>query len=232
MLKAYWLAVHLLPALSASSPAGPPAQPLEVHRLAGPYPSLPAVARRVKRDWDASRCKSGPVAARQAASGAIEAAWLRCEVSVAGARGTDCALAVRSAKGWYADGEHRLRCGGRLGALSSVQARFDTPNWNDGVLWATFDVETMEGEWSERPEGGKAAVSPRPDKNRWLILCSAGPSGVPSCSEPLVLGCSSGDSSATVSARLRRHRLVLTGKEEEGCDRGNILLGTFRLDFR
>ena len=226
MLKAYWLAVHLLPALSASSPAGPRAQPLEIHRLAGPYPSLPAVARRVKRDKVKKSLGHGLDEC------AIEAAWLRCEVSVAGARGADCALAVRSAKGWYVDGEHRLRCGGRLGALSSVQARFDGPTWKDGVLWATFDVETMEGEWSERPEGGKAAVSPRPDKNRWLILCSAGPSGVPSCSEALVLGCSSGDSSATVSARLRRRRLVLTGKEEGGCDRGNILLGTFRLDFR
>src|ERR1700737_514368 len=111
MLKAYWLAVHLLPALSASSPAAPPAQSLEVHGLAGPFPSLPSAARRAKRDWDASRCRPGPVAARQPASGAMKAAWLRCEVSVAGAPGAECALAVRSVKGWYVDGEHRLHCG-------------------------------------------------------------------------------------------------------------------------
>ena len=218
-------------AAPASPDTVPPARTLEMHTLVGPYASLAAFGARAKRDGEATRCRTGPRASRKGLEGAIEATWVRCEVDIAGARVTDCLLAVRSAKGWFVDEQRRLRCGGRLGPLSSVKSRFDPPAWKDPVLLARFETDTIEGEWREGGQGKKEPAYPRPDENRWLIICGVGSSGVPSCSEPLVLGCSSGRSSARVSAQLSSRTLTLASDDADACDRGALLVGEFRLDF-
>ena len=203
---------------------------LEVHALAGPYPDLAACLKKAGSGWGGKRCAVDPLATGPTANGVVEAGWLRCQVSIAGARGDDCALVLKTARGWYLDGEQRVRCAGRAGPLATVKGRLDPLAWKDGVLWATYRLETREGEWAAGPDGRKEAVEARPERNRWLVLCGAGPGGGASCSEALVLGCSSGGSSATVSAKLLRRTLVLEGNGV--CDRGEITTGRFRVPFR
>ena len=173
--------------------------------LVGPFKRVEAycagLARETRRrsaddgEGVLQACVKGPRVRLQGAApagAAIRGAQvLRIATAPFGAPLERCRIAVETAKGWYvgeADGDPT--CSGVTGPSSAVRKHEDRiSRVADGAVVAIeSQVETELRSYDAGPDGNRQASFARA-RSRVVRLCSVGPSGLPSCTSEIVIGC-------------------------------------------
>lgn len=173
--------------------------------LIGPFKSVKAYCDRLARETREQSAEDGEGALQRCVKGegarlsgpapegaAIRGARvLRIATAPFGAPLERCLIAVETAKGWYvgeSDGDPT--CSGVTGPSSAIRKHEDRLlRAGDGHVVAVESlVETELRSYDAGPDGNRQA-SFELARSRVVRLCDVGPSGVPSCTSEIVVGC-------------------------------------------
>lgn len=173
--------------------------------LRGPYESVKAYCDELVRETRKRSAEDGEGVLQSCVKGdgarlsgpapegaAIRGARvLRIATAPFGAPLERCRIAVETAKGWYFGGnDGDPTCSGVTGPSSVIRKHEDRVlRAGEGRVVAVESlVETELRSYDAGPDGNRQA-SFEPARSRVVRLCDVGPSGVPSCTSEIVVGC-------------------------------------------
>jgi hypothetical protein len=211
----------------------PEPNPLATRPVGERHDSLAAFrkAHPVERD---DSCNPAPPRARSASVGlggrgavrAVSVVHLPADMACAPIE--VCSMAIQTDRGWFVE-EPEETCNGVIGPGTRVARRDERLSWADAGGAAVVEYLFTAVTTRYAPTGTQVERS----ATRWLTVCGLGPSGEPSCTDPVAVSCTdmAGKVSRVSWSYQDGHLVLESDADPEGCMTASLILGSYPLQF-